>query len=363
MAPLRQTVRSLLPEPLLSLWKKLRAFKSRIFDQVGFPLWLALLSIRHRKKIVILCRTGALGDVICALPLADEIRKRHPGTLLVFVTNFDYKSMLLLSPDLELIYGAKSWTWPFALPEDYNFLGLVEKVYSPRTTSEISKNGPQAHLMEDQAQSCGLTLTNPHPRLIVPPQLLKSVPVKFGFAEHINKGRLIIGINCGQVWPVRMWDPAKWANLLDLIHADYDAAILQFGFRKGDKDEYDNMRGVQTELRMPMEKDELVALVANCHLMISVDSGPVHISGAVGVPVVGLYGALKPEFFLPRFSPAGGRAQQCAVSVLQSALRRLGYWQSGCPNDITCCMKELEVQPVYQAVKSMLDKYTTAGRK
>jgi ADP-heptose:LPS heptosyltransferase len=359
MASLRKIVLFLLPGSLLrqsafSFWKKFRAFRNRLYDRIVFPLWLVLQFLRYRKKLVILCRTGALGDVICALPMLVDIRKRHPGKPILFVTNIDYKCMLRLSPDVGGIYGARSWTWPFSLPENFNFLGLVEAVYSPYTTNERSKNGPRAHLMDDLAGSCGFVLSDPHPRLIVPSHLLQRVPVKYGFAEHVAKDRLIIGINCGQVWPVRMWAPAKWQALLDLIHAQYDAAILQFGFRKGDQDEYDNLRGVQTELRMFMDKDELVALVASCHLMITVDSGPTHISGAVGVPVVGLYGALKPDFFLPRFSPAVG-VHSNVPCLFCNHTSPIGHWQSGCPHDIRC-MKELEVQPVFQAVKTMLDK-------
>jgi hypothetical protein len=32
-----------------------------------------------------------------------------------------------------------------------------------------------------------------------------------------------------------------------------------------------------------------------------------------------------------------------------------GHWQTGCPNDIRC-MRELDVQTVFQAVESMLSK-------
>lgn len=358
MASLHKIFQSLLPGPLQqrakSWWKAFRAFRNRVYDRTVFPLWLVLQFLRHRKKLVILCRTGALGDVICALPMSAEIRKRHSGKPVLFVTHIDYKSMVLLSPDIGPVYGAKSWTWPFSLPKSFNFLGLVEAVYSPNTATERSKNGPKSHLTDDLAGSCGFTLSDPQPRLIVPPPLLKSVQAKFGFVEHVAAGRLIVGINCGQVWAVRMWDAAKWQALLDLIHAEYDAAVLQLGFRKGDKDEYDDMRGVQSVLRMAMSKDELVALVANCDLMISVDSGPIHISGAVGVPVVGLYGALKPEYFLPRSSPAVGVHSDVPCLFCNHA-SPIGHWQSGCPNDIRC-MKELEVGPVFQAVKSMLDK-------
>lgn len=341
-------------ESARAFWRKLRAFAHRVVDRVGFPAWLLCQRIRFGKKLIIVCRTGALGDIICTFPLCVEIRKRHPGQPLIFVTQRDYKSLVMLSPLADAIFGAKSWAWPFALPATYKLRGIVEAVYSPRTTNELSKNGPKAHLMDDLAGSCGLALSDAHPQLIVPPGLLQRVPVKYGFSEQMAQGKLMIGINCGQVWPVRMWASAKWQALLDLIHAEYDAAVLQIGFRKGDRDEYDGLRGVQSVLRMQMEKDELVAIIASCDLMISVDSGPVHIAGAVDVPVVGLYGALNPRYFLPRFSPAAG-VHADVPCLFCNHTSPIGHWQSGCPNDIRC-MKELEVQPVFEAVKSMLEK-------
>jgi ADP-heptose:LPS heptosyltransferase len=209
--------------------------------------------------------------------------------------------------------------------------------------------------VDDLAGSCGFTISDRQPRLFPSPELIKKVQSQFGFAGDVADGRLIIGINCGQVWPVRMWSAAQWQALLDLIHAEYDAAIVLLGFRKGDADEYDHFRGVQHVLRMMMEKDELVALVANCDLMISIDSGPVHLAGAVGVPLVGLYGAQNPQYFLPPNSPAVGVFAKvpCLFCYHQTPI---GHWKDGCPHDIRC-MKELDVQTVFQAVKSMLSKH------
>ncbi len=347
---------SSLPGPLRSALRSLREKFQDHFDLFYFPVWLVCQCVRRRKKAVIVFRLGALGDVVCTLPLCGEIRKRHPGRLLIFVTNADYRKMVLLSDAVDCVYGSfwKYGIWK--LPAPHRF-GFVEKIYYPRTTDERFPNtGAQSHLVDDLATSCGLTIPNSNrqPRLFPPSELVTKVQSKYGFAGDVARGRLIIGINCGHTWPVKMWDPAKWQSLLNLIHAEYDAAILQLGFRKGDADEFDHFRGVQHVLRMMMDKDELVALVANCHLMISVDSGPIHIAGAVGVPVVGLYGALEPRHFLPPDSASMGVFSEvpCRFCFHRTPI---GHWQTGCPNDIRC-MKELDVPAVFQAVKSMLSK-------
>jgi len=71
--------------------------------------------------------------------------------------------------------------------------------------------------------------------------------------------------------------------------------------------------------------------------------------------VVGLYGALEPRHFLPPGSPAVGVFSEVPCRFCQH-MTPVGHWKDGCPNDIRC-MKELAVEPVFQAVKAMLAKH------
>ncbi len=231
----------------------------------------------------------------------------------------------------------------------------MEKIYYPQATDERSPNtGAQLHLVDDLAVSCDLTIPDPdrQPRFFPSPELIKKTQAAYGLTGNAAKGSLIIGINFGRTWPVRMWDAAKWQKLVDRIHAEYDAVILQFGLTRADgTDEYDNLTGVQSVVNR-VKSDELVALIASCHLLVSIDSGPVHLAGAVGTPVVGLFGAVNPRFRLPPDSPAAGLFSNVPCLFCHHTTPP-GHWQSGCPNDIRC-MKELEVRTVFQAVKSAL---------
>lgn len=342
------------PGPLRSALKSLRKKFQDHFDFFYFPLWLLFQCVRHREKAVIVFRLGALGDVMCSLPLCGEIRKQHSGRLLIFVTAANYKKMVLLSRAADCVYGS-SWLYGvWKLPAPHRF-GLVEKIYYPRTTDERFPNtGAQSHLVDDLATSCDLTIpdSDRQPRLFPSSELIKKTQAAYGLTGNVAKDSLIIGINFGRTWPVRMWDAAKWQKLVDQIHAEYDAVILQFGLTRADgTDEYDNLTGVQSVVNR-VKSDELVALVAGCHLLVSIDSGPVHVAGAVGTPVVGLFGAVDPRFRLPPGSPAVGLFSNVPCRFCHHTTPR-GHWQSGCPNDIRC-MKELDVETVFEAVKEMV---------
>jgi ADP-heptose:LPS heptosyltransferase len=356
VAGFRQSLISSLPAPLRPALRWLRKKFQDHFDFFYFPVWLIFQCARHRKKAVILFRLAALGDVVCTLPMCNEIRKRHPGRLLIYVTTADYKKMVLLSRAADCVYGS-FWLYGVRnLPAPHRF-GLVEKIYTPQATDErLPNTGVQSHLVDDFAASCGLAIpdSNRQPRLFPSPDLIKAVQAKYGLAEAVTAGRPIVGINGGHSWPVKEWDAAKWQALVDKIHADHGAVVLQFGLTSGSEDEYEHIRGVRF-LANRLKSDELVALIAGCHLIVSIDSGPVHLAGAVGTPVIGLFGANNPQYRLPPASPGIGLVADVPCLYCHHRTPR-GHWQTGCPHNMRC-MKELDCQPVFQAVALAFSKF------
>jgi len=238
------------------------------------------------------------------------------------------------------------------MPTQFKLFGLVETVYNPQTTGELTGNGEACHLIEDLAASCGFNITARQPRLYPSASLIRKTRITYGLAENLVGNRLIIGINGGPSWPVRMWHVSKWQKLINKIHSEYDAVIIQFGHNIGDgSSEYDHLTGVQSVARR-LKGEEGVALIAICDLIITIDSGPVHLAGTVGTPVVGLFGAVNPALRLPPDSPALGLVSDVPCLFCHHQTPH-GHWFSGCPNDIAC-MKKLDDQTVFEAVKSML---------
>ena len=336
----RQFVLSILPGPLRFAlrpwWRKFVGFKIGVREWIRFipfKTWLVFQCARHRKKAVIICRCGALGDVVCTLPICGEIRKRHPQRLMIFVTAAVYRDMVLLSRAAEAVEHA-------VLRPDVE----ADERFKP--------SGATCHLTADLAGSCGLTVAARQPRLCPSSSLIKKTRTAYGLAEDMIGNRLIIGINGGPSWPVRTWDVSKWQKLINKIHSEYDAVIIQFGTNKGDgSSEYDNLTGVKS-LSNRLKSEEIVALIAICDLIISIDSGPVHLAGTVGTPVVGLFGPVNPRYRLPTDSPAVGLFSDVPCLFCHNKTP-LGHWYTGCPNNISC-MKNLDDQTVFEAAKSML---------
>ena len=348
---------SLLPNPVHSILRRLwrRFFRLRLQARgwIPFSLWLVFQCARHGKRAIILCRCGGIGDVLSTLPICDETRRRHPGKLIVFITAPVWREVVVMSHSADLVYANRWWIYPFAFPMRIKFFGLIDTVYNPKTTGEKSfTSGTNAHLIDDLAASCGLRVTPRLPKLCPSRELVEKTRTVFGLDFKATQGRLLIGINPGPSWRVREWEASKWQELVNKIHSDYDAVVVQFGTNKGDGScEYDDLNGV-ISVAGRLKGEELVALISVCELIISIDSGPVHMAGAVGTPVIGLFGPLDPASRLPPDSKALGLFSHVPCLFCHNRTPVI-HWFDSCPNDIAC-MKTLEVESVFDAVKSVL---------
>jgi ADP-heptose:LPS heptosyltransferase len=355
MLRFREAVLTILPAPLHSAlrlwWRRFFRLKLRARGWIRFTLWLVFQCTWHRKRAVLLCRFGGIGDVVCTLPMCDEVRRRHPGKLLVFVTSAVWRDLVILSRSADLVYANRSWVHPFILPAKLKLFGLVDTVYNPQTTGELTGGGEDRHLIDDLAASCGFKVTARQPRLYPSPSLIKKTRIACGLAEDVVGNRLIIGVNAGPSWRVREWEVFKWQKLINKIHSEHDAVIIQFESNAGDRSsEFKRLRGVQSVVKL--KGREGVALIAICDLIITIDSGPLHLAGTVGTPVIGLFGPTNPALRLPRDSPALGLAGAVPCLFCHHQMPH-GHWFSGCPNDIAC-MKKLDEETVFEAVKSIL---------
>ncbi len=174
-----------------------------------------------------------------------------------------------------------------------------------------------------------------------------------------GNSRLLMVINGGPTWPVRMWETSKWQALIERIHGEYDAEILLLG--KNGSRHGSNLMALQgvTSLFDGVRPEQIAALLKACDLLIAIDSGPIHIAGAVGTPVVGLFGAVNPEFRMPPDSL--GKAVVGDVPCLYCNHRTpIGHWKENCPHGIAC-MEAITVDQVFSAVVEILEKNPKAG--
>ena len=126
-----------------------------------------------------------------------------------------------------------------------------------------------------------------------------------------------------KAWPVQ-----HWQQLFNLIHARLPAALIVLC---GASFEVPMLRSLKDAVGLDcvvIAEPPLRPLFALCeaaHSMISVDTGPAHAAAALGLPLVVLYGAESPAYWLPRGPDAtavvglGGPPQSTRVDQLSVA--------------------------------------------
>jgi len=168
----------------------------------------------------------------------------------------------------------------------------------------------------------------------------------------IADGDTLIGLNPGASYgPAKRWLPDRYAALADRIAERYRARIVLFGAaaeREIAGEVARKMRRPAVVLAGRTRLGELMGLIAQCRLLVTNDSGPMHLAAALGVPQVAIFGSSSEVATGPLGPDA--RIVKHPVGCSPCFLRR-------CPIDFRC-MTRIAVEDVFAAAASQLEAPT-----
>jgi lipopolysaccharide heptosyltransferase II len=107
----------------------------------------------------------------------------------------------------------------------------------------------------------------------------------------------LMGLHPGASHAVRRWDQSRFSEVLENVLANDGAQAVIFEEREGDS------AGISTSRAVPRVRTgvrELMAMIAECDLVLCNDSGPMHIAEALDVPVIALFGGSRSDWYGPR---------------------------------------------------------------
>jgi len=161
--------------------------------------------------------------------------------------------------------------------------------------------------------------------------------------------RFLVCINSGGGWYTKRWGLDRFATLADRIAGEWDARIV-LAWGPGQREEVEEIRRrmrADAIVPPPTTLRQLGALLTRCAVVITNDSGPMHIAAAVGTPVLGIYGPTDPRLQ----GPYGDRH----VVIRNEGLDCLGCNLTKCPIGHPC-MLGLDVARVFEAFRNLLAK-------
>lgn len=115
--------------------------------------------------------------------------------------------------------------------------------------------------------------------------------------ENNIDNKKIIGIPISGGWETKKYKVNDYISLLEMINKEYDINFLLMWGTQSEKAECEkiNSKIKNSFIIPPSGLKYLAAFLKRCDIVISNDSGPMHIASAVKVPVLGIFGPTDPK--------------------------------------------------------------------
>ena len=299
-----------------------------------------------RIKRILIVRTDRIGDVVLSTPVARILRKTFPKAFIAFMTGPKTRDILVGNPHIDesIVYDKfeqhKSWwqTIRFAFRLRRRAFDLAFILHSTNRVIWVTTLAGIRHRV-GYARRLGFLLTERLP-YTKPEGKKHEVSYNFDLLRHVG----IEGSTRKLSWTVLPSEEAAIARRLEeegigrgerliAIHPDASAAskrwpapkfielcasLAQGGERRVILVAAEGGEGLTHQIASQLGSSvinwggrlvlrELAALFKRCEYVISNDSGPVHVSTAVGTPVVSIFGRKLPGLGATRWGPVGER--------------------------------------------------------
>ena len=170
-------------------------------------------------------------------------------------------------------------------------------------------------------------------------------------ALGLSGPRFLVGIAPGAAFgPAKRWLPERFAGLADRLIGALNADVLIFGSAAerllaegiaGAMEHTPAITAGGTSLR------QLLALMARCRLIVTNDSGPMHLAAGLGIPLVAIFGSTDER----ATGPLGKR-----VCIVKHRVECSPCGRRICPIDFRC-MRDISVEEVYRATLELVKRW------
>ncbi len=259
-----------------------------------------------------------------------------------------------LSFDVQGLLKSAIWPWLAQIPFRYGFKATRESadlLYNRHLPAMIIRDAhtPAVQRYLDFARAIGCEVSAPE--FVLPPvHSQAAAKVQMLLVALPLPHRPVVVLAPFTRWPSKHWPLEHWAQLLPLL-LRLDVSVILLG-APNDAPRAATILGEHADspqvLNWVGQTDwpDLYALFPQVQLLIGLDSAPLHIADAVGVPkIIGLYGPTAPG----RTGPVGGQH-----TILTTQLDCQPCFERECPLKTLACMTQLTPQQVLEQARDAL---------
>jgi heptosyltransferase-2 len=335
-------------------------------------------------KNIIVRMPNWIGDLVMATPILTDLRKAYPDAHITAMCRRPICDLLREDTDINELFcfskasgfGRRSerrdiieklrkghydlgillthsfssawWFWQGKVERRLGY-SLNMRRFLLSDPVPVPKKLDQQHLVTTYKmllQSLGIPLSDTRPRLFLAEKEIeeaRALLMKWGVAKKSG----VVGINPGATYgSAKCWLPERFREVTKRLLEDPELFVIYFGDQsttqlvkeicQGLSPRVINLAGL-TSIR------ELASLIHLCDVLLTNDSGPMHIGAALGTPVVALFGSTNETVTGPYMTG----------KVIHKHVECSPCYQRKCPIDFRC-MKKIEADEVYSEIMQVL---------
>jgi heptosyltransferase-2 len=325
-----------------------------------------------------------IGDLVMATPILSDLRRVYPQARITAMCRSPICELLKEDPEIDelfcfsrtsgfgrrkerrsvieklrkggydlgiLLTHSFSSAWWFWFGKVQHRLGyqcngrkllLTESLLFPKNFQNQHLVVTYKHLLEP----LGIGISDTPPHLYLTPKEMEEARILLG-QYGVPDGAQVVGINPGATYgSAKCWLPERFREVTERLLKDKGIYVVYFGdvatmhlvkeICADLSPRVINLAGLTT-LR------ELSCLIGSCDVLLTNDSGPMHIADALGIPIVALFGSTSEIVTGPyRKGILIHKHVECSPC-----------YQRTCPIDFRC-MKRIEADEVYEAIIKIL---------
>jgi len=333
---------------------------------------------------ILIIRLGSLGDVILTTPVLSILQARFPNALIDFAVKKEYADLFSLDPRIrslkiydsskahrgfsgllafisilkemnyDLVIDLHSNLRSFAIRKGLK--GVRKIVYSKDVLRRrllvlgvVNKRGEFKHTVQkylDALKPLGLNGGVTPPNIFLSPE---NVMWAQKYLSGIGDGEALLGIAPMAAWFTKKWFRERFRAVAEKARDELSARVVYFGSEE-ERNSIEELAGESAPIVTgDMGIRNLAAVIAKCSLLLTNDSGLMHLATAVGTPVVAIFGPTTREL---GFFPLG--PNDVVVEKDVSCRPCTLHGNNDCPKGHFKCMDFISVGEVYNIVRKKL---------
>ena len=306
-------------------------------------------------KRILIVRTDRIGDVVLTTPAVKALRLFYPKAFLAMLVSSQTKDLVQGIPFIDEVIvddrNEKYQRWRF-----FNLVNLIRRerfdlaviFHTKKRTNSLCffagipmrlgyRNNKFGFLLthkindlrpegkKHEAQYCldvlkGLGIESEDLQTTVPLRNECEQWADDFINTHNLAGEKLFAIHSGSSCPTKKWPAHKFVALIAALQEKYPGKVVLVGgvdnvetasiIKEGGQGNVLDLTG-QTSV------GQLASLLKRCYMLISNDSGPVHVGDAVGTPVVSIFTRNQPGINPERWRPLSPRSRAVVTSFVE----------------------------------------------